>query len=477
MPESATAAEEKRLANLLSAILLMTLASATLTLIWLLITSPQQQLHIRLNIVTIPLLMLAYLFLRRRAIAAASWLLILTLWVTTLINATYNGGARSIEFGLMTLMILMAGLLQGIMAAGFLTVMSVAAVVWFAYLEMTGQLPAPLIHHNIFFAGMLRAVGFVAAFIIFYLSTRELRNALGVARTNAKALRHANQALQHEIEERKQAEVALEQERSSLAQRVRARTAELEAANVELQRAAKMKDEFVAGVSHELRTPLNAIIGNTEMLREEMLGPLRAQQLRSLARVDSSAKHLLQLINDILDVAKVEAGGITLMRTAVDVPTLCQESLDLVRDSAVAKQIEIVQELDPRVQTIDADPLRLKQVIVNLLSNAVKFTPDNGRIGLVVQGDPLNQEVHFQIWDTGIGISQAQQSDLFTPFMQLDSRLSRDYAGTGLGLALSKRMVSLHGGRIALESEPGVGSRFTVILSWPQPTPRTAAQI
>ncbi|MEM7028956.1 MAG: response regulator [Chloroflexota bacterium] len=269
------------------------------------------------------------------------------------------------------------------------------------------------------------------------------------------------------ITQRKQVEFALEKERSLLTQRVEERTAKLWAANVALAKAAKLKDEFLASMSHELRTPLNAILGKSETLQEEMHGPLNAPQLRSLKIIEESGRHLLSLINEILDISKIEAGKLELEIRPAAVKWICDASLQLIREMAFKKQISVSFELDPSVKMVAADARRLKQIMVNLLSNAVKFTPEGGRIGLTVQGDQTNEIVHFTVWDSGIGISDEDMGRLFQPFVQLDSSLARQYEGTGLGLSLVYRMTKLHGGGVSVESEPDQGSRFTVSLPWP----------
>ncbi len=269
-----------------------------------------------------------------------------------------------------------------------------------------------------------------------------------------------------DITERKRAEAALEEERASLARRVAERTAELSAANAELARAARLKDEFLASMSHELRTPLNAILGLSEALQEEVYGPLSEKQFKSLHRIEESGRHLLALINDILDVSKVEAGKLELEIGPVSVESVCRASLGLIKQTAHKKQLKVSSTFDSQVTTIQADERRLKQILVNLLSNAVKFTPEGGTIGLEVVGDAENEAVHLTVWDTGIGISQEDLPRLFQPFVQLDSSLSRQHAGTGLGLALVHRMAEMHRGSVSMESQKGEGSRFTVSLPW-----------
>ncbi len=235
----------------------------------------------------------------------------------------------------------------------------------------------------------------------------------------------------------------------------------------ELAKVAHMKDEFLANMSHELRTPLSSILGITEVLREQVYGPLSAKQLKALDTVEASGQHLLALINDILDLAKVEAGQTELANDWVEVNSLCQASLKFVQTTAQKKQLQIQFIPDSQVEIILADERRLKQILLNLLSNAVKFTPDGGTVGLEVIGIP-NQgpSVQFVVWDTGVGIPQEAMERLFKPFVQLDSRLSRQFEGTGLGLALVYRMAELHGGSVAVESTVGQGSRFTVTLPW-----------
>jgi signal transduction histidine kinase len=244
---------------------------------------------------------------------------------------------------------------------------------------------------------------------------------------------------------------------------------ELDKANAELGRAARLKDEFLATVSHELRTPLNAILGLNESLRDDVYGPLNDRQQEALGRMAQSGQHLLSLINDILDVAKIEAGKDTLDLLPTPVPALCQASLDLIRPVAEKKQLTLTVQLDPAVTVVLADERRLKQVLVNLLTNAVKFTPAQGTIGLEVTGDPDNHCLQFTVWDTGIGIAPANFERLFKPFVQLDSRLARSYTGTGLGLVLVHRLVELHGGSVAVESQLNAGSRFTITLPWRVP--------
>ena len=244
------------------------------------------------------------------------------------------------------------------------------------------------------------------------------------------------------------------------------RTSELVAANAELARAARLKDEFLASMSHELRTPLNGILTMSESLQEQVYGSLNAAQGRALRDIEECGRHLLALINDILDVAKIEAGKIELETHPVSVESLCQSSLRMVKDAAHKKKIGVSLAVDETVTVLIADERRVKQILVNLLSNAVKFTPEAGKIGLQVVGDRLNHQLRFTVWDTGIGLSAEEQPRLFKPFSQLDSGLARKYEGTGLGLALVKRLTEMHGGSVGVVSQPGQGSRFTVSLPW-----------
>jgi PAS domain S-box-containing protein len=292
----------------------------------------------------------------------------------------------------------------------------------------------------------------------------------------ASAIENARlyQQAQQEITERKRVEDDLQKERATLARRVAERTAELSAANAELARAARLKDEFLASMSHELRTPLNAVLSMSEALQEEIYGTLNDRQQKALKTVEDSGRHLLSLINDILDLSKIEAGKFQLEVDPVSVESLCQASLLFVKQLAHKKQIRVYFTFDNSISVLTADERRMKQILVNLLSNAVKFTPDGGSIGLEVKGDPRQQTVNFTVWDTGIGISTDQVAKLFQPFVQLDSKLSRRYAGTGLGLTLVQRMAELHGGSVSLESQPGQGSRFTVSIPWHIPETSSA---
>jgi PAS domain S-box-containing protein len=280
------------------------------------------------------------------------------------------------------------------------------------------------------------------------------------------------QGVMLDITERVRALQSLREERANLARRVEERTAELRAANADLARAARLKDEFLAAMSHELRTPLNAILGLSEALLEGVYGPHNDKQSRSLQSIAESGRHLLDLINDILDVAKIEAGKLELQVGAVPIASICESSVGLVRQAAGKKQLKTSVTVSDTATQIAADGRRLKQILVNLLSNAVKFTPDGGEIGLEVEEDRQGEVVRFTVWDTGIGIAAEDMERLFQPFVQVDSSLSRRYNGTGLGLALVHRLAKMHGGDVSVESEVGVGSRFTVSLPRQRPTER-----
>ncbi|MGH7491415.1 MAG: PAS domain S-box protein [bacterium] len=258
----------------------------------------------------------------------------------------------------------------------------------------------------------------------------------------------------------------LQQERKRLEEE---RTTALSVANAELARAARTKDEFLASMSHELRTPLNAVLGISEALRDQVYGAMNEKQQTALRHLEESGRHLLALINDILDLSKIEAGKLRLEIAPLAVEAVCSASLRLFTQMALEKRLKISCQQDEQVTLILADERRLKQILVNLLSNAVKFTPAGGEIGLEVRGDVEKGVVRFSVWDTGIGISMADIVKLFQPFVQLDSTLARQYPGTGLGLVLVHRMVELHGGGVMIDSKPGKGSRFTVILPWLKP--------
>jgi len=236
--------------------------------------------------------------------------------------------------------------------------------------------------------------------------------------------------------------------------------------NLELERALRMKDEFLANMSHELRTPLNAILGLSESLIEQVAGTLNDKQHKYLGTIHESGRHLLDLINDILDLAKVEAGQVALDISVVDVLAVCESSLRMIKQLAHKKNQTVQVEIEKEIGMARADERRLKQMIVNLLSNAVKFTPQGGSLGLTAKVDRYEGKLSITVWDRGIGISAADLERLFQPFVQVDSSLSRETSGTGLGLALVAQMARLHGGSIAVESQPQKGSRFTIVLPW-----------
>ncbi len=271
---------------------------------------------------------------------------------------------------------------------------------------------------------------------------------------------------QHELAERKLAEEALLQSYAGLEWRVKERTADLKKANLDLEQALRIKDEFLASMSHELRTPLNAIIGLSESLAEQVAGPLNEKQQRYIHTIGESGHHLLELINDILDLAKIEAGYMDLNINIIQVESLCQSSIRMIRELAQKKSLTISFQMEGSATTVSGDERKLKQTLVNLLGNAVKFTPAGGNIGLKVTADTGEKIIRFTVWDNGIGIAADQIPLLFKPFVQLDGGLSREYAGTGLGLALVDKMINLHGGTVSVESEKDKGSSFTITLPW-----------
>lgn len=265
---------------------------------------------------------------------------------------------------------------------------------------------------------------------------------------------------------------------------------QLQESNLQLARATRLKDEFLANMSHELRTPLNAILGMSEVLQDQIYGQINHQQLQSLKTIERSGSHLLDLINDILDLAKIESGQISLHRSPTQINQLCHSSLVFVKQQAIKKQIRLNVLVQPDLPDLLIDERRIRQVLINLLSNAIKFTPEEGQVTLEVaqishppvnpsQDNPTDKTdnsqpkshsplIRFSVSDTGIGIAPDDISKLFQPFVQIDSSLSRQYAGTGLGLSLVKRMVEMHGGWVSVVSTVGVGSCFQVDLPWPE---------
>ncbi len=269
-----------------------------------------------------------------------------------------------------------------------------------------------------------------------------------------------------DVTARHAAEVSLQQLNAELEERVAQRTAELERANRNLARSARLKDEFLATMSHELRTPLTGILGGADALLQEVYGALNPHQLRTLHLIEGCGRDLLSLINNILEWSSIEAGHLTLERRWVEVADLCAASLSQVSVQIKAMQHTVSCTDVPLALKVEVDPKRMKQILVNLLDNAIKFTPQGGQIRLEVQADRATETIRFTVSDTGIGIATEMLPSLFQPFVQVDSGLNRAYGGTGLGLALVRRLAELHGGSVGVDSVVGAGSRFWVSLPW-----------
>ncbi len=234
--------------------------------------------------------------------------------------------------------------------------------------------------------------------------------------------------------------------------------------------ASRLKGEFLANMSHELRTPLNAIIGFTELMYREKVGPIAPAHKEYLGDILTSAKHLLQLINDILDLAKVESGKMEMRPEPVDLATLAGEVRDVLRGLASAKRLRVEIAVAPGIGTVTVDPARVKQILYNYLSNAIKFTGDDGRIDIRMMEEGPD-DFRLEVEDTGVGIDAADLPNLFLEFHQLDASAAKKYQGTGLGLALTKRLAEAHGGTVGVRSTPGAGSTFSAVLPRVLPPP------
>ena len=260
-------------------------------------------------------------------------------------------------------------------------------------------------------------------------------------------------SVERSVKDRETAHALLEQSEGDL----RNSTLLLQVRNAQIEKATRLKSEFLANMSHELRTPLHTIIGFSEVLSEELQGPLNDKQVHCINVIHKDALFLLQLINDILDLSKIESGKLNLRPERFDVATVLDQVLTSVRSLSSAKAIRIESEVQPAT-TLHADPVRFKQVIYNLLSNAVKFTPEAGKIR--VEATPRDGFLEVVVSDNGIGIPKEEQETIFNKFYQTESGTRIGLEGAGLGLAITKRLVVQHGGRIWVESERGKGSSF-----------------
>ena len=287
----------------------------------------------------------------------------------------------------------------------------------------------------------------------------------------------AGEQLEEFLYKSKQAELELKKARDNLEDKVKERTFELVLAKEAAVFANTAKSEFLANMSHELRTPLNHIIGFTELVLDKQFGDLNEIQSEYLTDVHTSSQHLLSLINDTLDLAKVEAGKQELHPTDVDLKTLLENSLVMVKEKALKHSLQISLDTVDIPEKVNADERMLKQIIYNLLSNAVKFTPENGKISLIARSCKFNggtdsnnlshqkRGVKISVSDTGIGLKPENIEFIFNPFDQVENSLSRRFQGTGLGLSLTKNLVELHGGKIWAESEgEGKGTTFSFLI-------------
>jgi signal transduction histidine kinase len=256
-------------------------------------------------------------------------------------------------------------------------------------------------------------------------------------------------------------EVANRDELGDLGARVNQMNDELRRVYGELETASRHKSEFLANMSHELRTPLNAILGFSQVLKKNLFGELNEKQEEYVEDILSSGNHLLSLINDVLDLSKVEAGQIELEVAQFSLREAVERGVVMVRERASNNGVALAAEIEPEAHVVSGDERRIRQILFNLLSNAVKFTPAGGRID--VRAARVDQEIQVAVADTGPGIAPEDLDRIFEEFQQTDEG-AKQHEGTGLGLALSKRLVELHGGRIWVESEVGVGSRFVFTL-------------
>jgi signal transduction histidine kinase len=261
------------------------------------------------------------------------------------------------------------------------------------------------------------------------------------------------------VESREVTQTALEKSAAEL----REKTAQLESQNAEIMKATQLKSEFLANMSHELRTPLNSITGFSEVLIDGVAGPVNDDQREYLGEILEGSRHLLHLINDVLDLAKVESGKMTFRPEVVDLEESIQRTAQMLELMAQQKQIRIRQEVDPQGRHAFLDEARFKQVLFNFLSNALKFTPSKGNITVRVLAE-AERFFRLEVQDSGIGISQKDQQLLFQEFHQLDAGVAKQFQGAGLGLALTKRIVEAQGGRVGVTSEVGAGSTFFALL-------------
>lgn len=281
-----------------------------------------------------------------------------------------------------------------------------------------------------------------------------LRREIGRRRLAAASLQEANAQLAVDIVERQRS-----------AEELRLKNEELERATDRAQAADRVKSAFLATMSHELRTPLNSIIGFTGLLLQELAGPLNAEQRKQLELVRGSSRHLLALINDVLDISKIEAGELRLRSERFDLRAAVERAAATVRPMAERKQLALELALPPALGEAVGDSRRVDQILLNLLSNAVKFT---SRGAITVTGQVEGARACVMVADTGIGIAADDLQTLFTPFRQLDTGLARNQEGTGLGLVICRRLAELMNGGISVSSEPGRGSVFTLTLPVPE---------
>jgi len=288
---------------------------------------------------------------------------------------------------------------------------------------------------------------------------------LALVRRSFVALDRSYDALVAKSEALRSSERRFRDLAGSLEQKVAQRTDELVVARERAEEADRLKSAFLATMSHELRTPLNSIIGFTGILLQELAGPLNEEQHKQLTMVRSSARHLLALINDVLDLSKIEAGQLAIEHEAFDLREAIEQAVETVRPMADAKQVALEASIAPEVARVVGDRRRVEQVLLNLLNNAVKFT-ERGSVRLEARAIPDEERpaIAVAVADTGIGIADEDLGSLFQPFRQIDTGLTRQHEGTGLGLTISRRLADLMEGRIEVSSRRGEGSVFTLVL-------------